>query len=44
MALVNFSTIKELISGKDAGEDIEVLFKEVLLLVLARATRVDSNV
>ncbi|MBM89478.1 MAG: hypothetical protein CMQ41_13990 [Gammaproteobacteria bacterium] len=40
MALVNFSTIKALRASKDREE----VFKEVLLLVLARATRVDSNV
>ncbi len=44
MALIDFSTIKELISGRDASKDLEVLFKEMLLLVLARATRADSNV
>ena len=44
MALIDFNSIKELISDMSAGKDIDVLFKEVLLLVLARATRVDSNV
>jgi len=44
MALIDFSSIKELISDMSAGKDTDVLFKEVLLLVLARATRVDSNV
>jgi len=44
MALIDFSSIKELISDMSAGKDTGVLFKEVLLLVLARATRVDSNV
>ena len=44
MALIDFSTIKELLSGEDAGKSDEVLFKEMLLLVLARATRADSNV
>ena len=44
MALIDFSTIKEFISGKDESKKTEVLFKEMLLLVLARATRTDSNV
>ena len=44
MALIDFSTIKDLITDLSAGKDEEVLFKEVLLLVLARATRADSNV
>ena len=44
MALIDFSSIKELINEMSVGKDDEVLFKEVLLLVLARATRVDSNV
>ncbi len=44
MALIDFSTIKELISDSTGGKNKEVLFKEVLLLVLARATRADANV
>ena len=44
MALIDFSTIKDLIADLSAGKDEEVLFKEVILLVLARATRADSNV
>ena len=44
MALIDFSTIKELISDRGAGKNQEVLFKEVLLLVLARAARADSNI
>ena len=44
MALIDFSTIKDLITDLSAGKDEEVLFKEVILLVLARATRADSNV
>ena len=44
MALIDFSTIKELIVDRGAGKNQEVLFKEVLLLVLARAARADSNV
>ena len=43
MSLVDFSSIKELIKVRsDKGKD--ELFKEVLLLILARATSVDSNV
>ena len=44
MALIDFSTIKDLITDLSAGKDEGVLFKEVILLVLARATRADSNV
>ena len=44
MALIDFSTITDLITDLSAGKDEEVLFKEVILLVLARATRADSNV
>tara|TARA_Y100000748_G_C15307040_1_gene414617 strand:- start:11 stop:445 length:435 start_codon:yes stop_codon:yes gene_type:complete len=44
MALIDFSTIKDLITDLSVGKDEEVLFKEVILLVLARATRADSNV
>lgn len=44
MALIDFSTIKELISDRGAGKSHEVLYKEVLLLVLARAARADSNI
>ena len=44
MALIDFSTVKDLITDLGAGKDEEVLFKEVILLVLARATRADSNV
>lgn len=44
MALIHFSTIKALISDRGAGKNQEVLFQEMLLLVLARATRADANV
>ncbi len=44
MALIDFSTIKALITDQGAGKDKGVLFQEMLLLVLARATRADSNV
>ena len=43
MALVDFSGIKELIKVK-SNKGRDELFKEVLLLILARVTRVDSNV
>lgn len=44
MALIDFSIIKEFLSGGDASKNKEELFKEMLLLVLARATRADANV
>ena len=44
MALIDFSTIKELISDGGSSESRETLFKETLLIVLARATRADANV
>ena len=44
MALIDFNLIKELLSDSDASQARQQLFKEVLLLVLARATRADSNV
>ena len=42
MAFINFSRLKNIIRGE--GEDSNGLFEEVLLLVLSRAARVDSNV
>ena len=42
MAFINFSKLKNIIRGE--GEDSNGLFEEVLLLVLSRAARVDSNV
>ncbi len=44
MALIDFSAIKELIGDSTSSKDKQELFKEVLLLVLARATRADTNV
>ena len=44
MALFHFSTIKDFLSGGSGSKDKEELFKEMLLLVLARATRADANV
>lgn len=44
MALIDFNSIKDLISKGKAGQQKQDLFKEVLLLVLARATRADTNV
>lgn len=43
MSLINFSAIRELV-GKGTAKHKQELFKETLLMVLARATRVDSNV
>ena len=42
MALIDFSAIRKVISK--STKEKEDLFKEVLLMVLARATRADSNV
>ena len=44
MALINFSSLKSMISNRGDGNDTKALFEEVLLLVLARASRVDSNI
>ena len=44
MALIDFSSIRELISKGGSKKEKQDLFKEVLLMVLARATRADSNV
>lgn len=43
MSLINFDSIRELVSS-GGTKDKQELFKEVLLMVLARATRADSNV
>ena len=43
MSLINFDAIRELVSSGSAKHKQE-LFKEVMLMVLARATRADSNV
>ena len=43
MSLINFDSIRELVSSGSTKHKQE-LFKEVLLMVLARATRADSNV
>ena len=43
MSLINFSAIRELVSSGTAKHKQE-LFQETMLMVLARATRVDSNV
>ena len=43
MSLINFDSIRELVSSGSTKQKQE-LFKEVLLMVLARATRADSNV
>ncbi len=45
MSLVNFESITKLLRDKDDSEKHRAeLFQEVMLMVLARATRVDSNV
>lgn len=44
MALINFSSLKNMIRNNDEDNDAKALFEEVLLLVLARASRVDSNI
>ena len=44
MALINFSSLKNMISNRGDDNDTKALFEEVLLLVLARASRVDSNI
>ena len=46
MALISFSSLKDMVAGRggNSGGNTETLFEEVLLLVLARASRVDSNV
>ena len=44
MALINFSSLKNMISNRGEDNDAKALFEEVLLLVLARASRVDSNI
>ena len=44
MALINFSSLKNMMTNHGEDNDARALFEEVLLLVLARASRVDSNV
>jgi uncharacterized tellurite resistance protein B-like protein len=45
MSLVNFDSLKKLLSdGGSKDKHRQELFKEVMLMVLSRATRVDSNV
>ena len=43
MSIINFDSIRNLVGSGNANQQQE-LFQEVLLMVLARATRVDSNV
>lgn len=43
MSLINFDAIRELVRSGGSKHKQE-LFKEVLLMILARATRADSNV
>ena len=44
MALINFSSLKTMMTNHGEENDARALFEEVLLLVLARASRVDSNI
>lgn len=44
MALIDFNSIKELVRKGKSSKHKQDLFKEVLLLVLSRATRADTNV
>jgi uncharacterized tellurite resistance protein B-like protein len=44
MALINFSSLKNMMTNHGQDNDARALFEEVLLLVLARASRVDSNI
>ena len=44
MKIINFDAIKASLSDSAAGKNKQDLFKEVLALVLARATRADTNV
>ena len=41
---VNFDLLKGLFSGSDSESNSKQLLKEILLLVLARATRADTNI
>lgn len=41
---VNFDLLKGLFSGSDSETSSRQLLKEILLLVLARATRADTNI
>jgi uncharacterized tellurite resistance protein B-like protein len=43
MSLINFESIRKLVGDEDDKHKDE-LFKETMLMVLARATRADSNV
>ncbi len=44
MSLINFSSLKNMMTNHGENNNARALFEEVLLLVLARASRVDSNV
>ena len=44
MALISFNSLKNMMTNHGEDNDARALFEEVLLLVLARASRVDSNV
>ena len=42
--MISFNSIKAALSDKSISQDKRAMFKEVLVLVLARATRADTNV
>ena len=44
MALISFNSLKNMMTNHGEDNDARALLEEVLLLVLARASRVDSNV
>jgi uncharacterized tellurite resistance protein B-like protein len=44
MSSVTFDSLKSLFNGADSDSSSRQLLKEILLLVLARATRADTNV
>lgn len=44
MSPVNFDSLKSLFNGADSDNSSRQLLKEILILVLARATRADTNI
>lgn len=44
MSLGSFNSLKSLFNGADSDSSSNQLLKEILLLVLARATRADTNI
>jgi uncharacterized tellurite resistance protein B-like protein len=43
MAIMDFSVVKRLLGGSQSAEDTEELYREAMLLTLARATHADSH-